>query len=150
MKSKVSAWVIGGIFTLIVFFGGFASAFYLNYQSLANTYTKEHVDNGRLMLYALKYLEEGETEKAKNFLRSQVTTKVLIVETVRLPPTTIRELELIENFYFEVIDYFDSQGGFNETMRVMENEAWVTKPTPSMSILEEFKNEHYKQNNQNE
>jgi hypothetical protein len=42
-------------------------------------------------------LEEGETEKAKDFLRSQVTTKVLIVETVRLPPTSKRELELIEN-----------------------------------------------------
>jgi hypothetical protein len=89
-------------------------------------------------------LEEGETEKAKDFLRSQVTTKVLIVETVRLPPTSKRELELIENFYSEVIDYFDSQGGFNETWQVMENDVWVTKPTPSMSILEEFKSEHNK------
>jgi hypothetical protein len=144
MKSKIIAWVIGGTFTLIVFFGGFASAFYLNYASLANTYTKEHVDNGRFMLWALKFLEEGETEKAKNFLRSQVTTKVLFVETVRLPPTSKRELELIESFYSEVIDYFDSQGGFNETWQVMENEVWVTKPTPSTSILEEFKSERNK------
>jgi hypothetical protein len=96
------------------------------------------------MLWALKFLEEGETEKAKNFLRSQVTTKVLFVETVRLPPTSKRELELIESFYSEVIDYFDSQGGFNETWQVMENEVWVTKPTPSMSILEEFKSERNK------
>ncbi len=62
MKSKIFAWVTGGLFTLIVFFGGFASAFYLNYTSLGNTYTKEHVDNGRFMLWALKLLEEGETE----------------------------------------------------------------------------------------
>ena len=144
MKSKIIAWATGGIFTLIVFFGGFVSAFYLNYSSLANTYTKEHVDNGRFMLRALKFLENGETEKAKDFLRSQVTTKVFIVETVRLPPTSQRELELIESFYSEVIDYFDSQGGFNETWQVMENDAWVTKPTLSMIILEEFKREHNK------
>ncbi|MCL1080291.1 hypothetical protein L2734_19410 [Parashewanella spongiae] len=136
--------VIGGTFTLIVFFGGFISAFYLNYSSLASTYTKEHIDNGRFMLWALKLLEEGETEKAKDFLRSQVTTKVFIVETVHLPPTSKRELELIESFYSEVIAYFDSQGGFNETFQVMENDVWVTKPTPSMSILEEFKSEHKK------
>ena len=144
MKSKIIAWATGGIFTLIVFFGGFVSAFYLNYSSLANTYTKEHVDNGRFMLRALKFLENGETEKAKDFLRSQVTTKVFIVETVRLPPTSQRELELIESFYSEVINYFDSQGGFNETWQIMENDAWVTKPTPSMIILEEFKREHNK------
>ncbi|WMN60472.1 hypothetical protein NI389_03425 [Pseudoalteromonas xiamenensis] len=97
------------------------------------------------MLWALKYLEEGETEKAKGFLRSQVTTKVLIVETVRLPPTSKRELELIENFYSEVIDYFDSQGGFNESFQVMENGEWLTKPTPTMAILEKFKSEHNNQ-----
>ena len=96
------------------------------------------------MLWALKLLEEGETEKAKDFLRSQVTTKVSIVDTVRLPPTSKRELELIESFYSEVIDYFDSQGGFNETWQVKENGVWVTKPTPSMSILEEFKSQHNK------
>ena len=144
MRSKIIAWVIGGTFTLLVFFGGFVSAFYLNLVFEANTYTKEHIDNGRFMLWALKLLEEGETEKAKDFLRSQVTTKVSIVDTVRLPPTSKRELELIESFYSEVIDYFDSQGGFNETWQVKENGVWVTKPTPSMSILEEFKSEHNK------
>jgi len=144
MRSKVFSWIIGGIFSLLIFFGGFISAFYVNYSSLANTYTKEHIDNGRFMLWALKYLEEGETEKAKDFLRSQVSTKVLIVETVRLPPTSKRELELIDSFYLEVIDYFESQGGFNETFQVMENKKWVTKPTPSMTILEEFKSEHNK------
>ena len=144
MRSKVFSWIIGGIFSLLIFFGGFISAFYVNYSSLANTYTKEHIDNGRFMLWALKYLEEGETEKAKDFLRTQVSTKVLIVETVRLPPTSKRELELIDSFYLEVIDYFESQGGFNETFQVMENKKWVTKPTPSMTILEEFKSEHNK------
>jgi len=144
MRSKVFSWIIGGVFSLLIFFGGFISAFYVNYSSLANTYTKEHIDNGRFMLWALKYLEEGETEKAKDFLRSQVSTKVLIVETVRLPPTSKRELELIDSFYLEVIDYFESQGGFNETFQVMENKKWVTKPTPSMTILEEFKSEHNK------
>jgi hypothetical protein len=144
MKSKIFAWVTGGLFTLIVFFGGFASAFYLNYTSLGNTYTKEHVDNGRFMLLALKLLDDGETEKAKDFLRSQVTTKVLLVDSVRLPPTNKRELELVESFYLEVINHFDSKGGFNETWQVMENDVWVTKPTPSMRILEEFKSEHNK------
>lgn len=144
MRSKVFSWIIGGVFSLLIFFGGFISAFYVNYSSLANTYTKEHIDNGRFMLWALKYLEEGETEKAKDFLRTQVSTKVLIVETVRLPPTSKRELELIDSFYLEVIDYFESQGGFNETFQVMENKKWVTKPTPSMTILEEFKSEHNK------
>jgi hypothetical protein len=100
------------------------------------------------MLWALRFLEEGETEKTKDFLRSQVTTKVFIVESVRLPLTSKRELDLIEDFYLEVINYFDSQGGFNETWQVMENEVWVTKPTSSMSILEEFKSEHNKQINQ--
>ncbi len=144
MKSNIFAWIAGGIFTLIVFFGGFISAFYLNYSTLANTYTKEHVDNGRFMLWALKFLENGETEKAKDFLRSQVTTKVLIVDGSRLPPTSQRELELIESFYLEVINYFDAKGGLNETWQVMENDVWVTKPTPSMKILEEFKSEHNK------
>lgn len=148
MKSKIITWVVGGIFTLMIFFGGFVSAFYLNYASLGNTYTQEHVSSGRFMLWALKLLEEGETEKAKDFLRSQVTTKVSIVNTVRLPPTSKRELELIENFYSEVIDYFESQGGFNETWQVMENDVWVTKPTPSMIILEAFKSEHNKLINQ--
>ena len=74
MKSRMIAWIMGGIFTLIIFVTGFISGFYLNESTLASSYTKEHVDNGRLMLLALKYLEKGETDKAKQFLSSQVTT----------------------------------------------------------------------------
>ena len=144
MKSYIFAWFAGAVFTLFVFFGGLVSGFYLNQVYLANTYTEENVDNGRFMLWALKMLDEGETEKAKSFLRSQVTTKVLIVDGARLPPTSERELKLIKDFYLEVINYFDSQGGLNETWQVKENDVWVTKPTPSMQILEEFKNEHNK------
>ncbi|WP_448556834.1 hypothetical protein [Thalassotalea montiporae] len=139
MKSSVFTWIVGGIFTLLVFTGGFISAFYLNYASLGNTYTKEHVDNGRFMLWALKHLEDDDVDKAKNFLRGQVSTKVLIVDSVRLPPTSKRELELIESFYLEVIEYFDAHGGLNETFQVMENDKWVNRPTAAMKILEEFK-----------
>ena len=145
MKSRMIAGIMGGIFTLIIFVTGFISGFYLNESTLASSYTKEHVDNGRLMLLALKYLEKGETDKAKQFLSSQVTTKVTIVESARLPPTSQREIQLIENFYSEVINYFDSQGGFNETWKVMENDTWVTKPTPTMEILESFKTNRLEQ-----
>jgi hypothetical protein len=136
MKSKVITWIIGSTFTLAIFFGGFISAFYLNYSSLANTYTKEHVDNGRFMLWALKYLEQGETEKAKSFLRGQVSAKVFIIETARLPPTSERELALIDSFYFEVVDYFESQGGFNETFQVMNEEELK-------NVLRNFLIKHY-------
>lgn len=144
MKSKIFAWIAGGAFTLLVFAGGFLSAFSINYLSLANTYTKEHIDNGRFMLWALKYLENGETDKAKELLRGQVSAKVSIVGAVRLPPTSQREIELIESFYLEVIEYFESRGGYNETFKVKENGTWTIKPAHSMVILEEFKKEHNK------
>lgn len=64
--------------------------------------------------------------------------KVLLVDYFRLPPTSEREDQLIKDFYMEVADYFNSQGGFNETMKVMENGEWVTKPTPTMEILKGF------------
>lgn len=141
MKSKIVIWILASIFTLLIFFTGFASAFYLNYSSLANTYTKEHVDNGRFMLRALKFIETGEIDKAKSFLRGQISSKVQLVDMVRLPTTSQRELALVDQFYVDVINYFDSQGGFNETFQVMENEQWVTKPTVAMTILESFKKE---------
>ncbi|MEG3767387.1 hypothetical protein [Alteromonas sp. 14N.309.X.WAT.G.H12] len=138
MKSRMLIGVIGGVFTLIVFGLGFFSAFLINYSAQANTYTKEHVDNGRFMLQALKNIEEGNVEQARLFLRGQVSAKVLIVDSIKTPLTSDRDVELIENFYSDVIQYFDSQGGFNETMQVMENGVWVTKPTPTMEILKEF------------
>jgi hypothetical protein len=59
---------------------------------MKSTYTKEHGDNGCFILWALKFLEEGETDKAKDFLRNQVTTKVFIVESVCLSTRSQREL----------------------------------------------------------
>ena len=142
MKSNLANWILGGIFTLVVFVIGFCSAFYINYLSLANTYTKEHVDNGRLMLRALTYVENKEYDRVRSYLRERVSTKILILDSIRLPPTSERDIELIDSFYLEVINYFDSQGGLDETIQVKEDEQWIPKPTPSMMILEAFKNEH--------
>lgn len=139
MQAKMWVGIVGGFFTLLVFCCGFMAAFTLNFMSLANTYTEEHVHNGRFMLWALKYLEAGEVDEAKSFLRAQVSTKVLIIDAVRLPTTSQREIELIESFYREVNAYFEPTGGFQETFQVMENGQWVTKPTPTTGILEEFK-----------
>ena len=90
------------------------------------------------MLYALRNIENGEIEKARLALRGHVSNKVLITDAFRLPRTSEREDQIIEDFYSEVVDYFNSQGGFNETMQVMENGERVSKPTPTMRILEEF------------
>ena len=138
MKSKVLIGIFGGLFTLVVFSLGFFSSFYLTTSIDSASYTKEHVDNGRFMLYALRNIENGEIEKARLALRGHVSTKVLITDAFRLPPTSEREDQLIKDFYMEVADYFNSQGGFNETMKIMENGEWVTKPTPTMEILKEF------------
>ena len=107
-------------------------------MSLANTYTKEHVENGRFMLQALRSIEEGNIDQAKLRLRGHVSTKVIIIDAVKIPPISQRDIELIEGFYREVIEYFNYQGGFNETMQVKENGFWVNKPTPAMQILEDF------------
>ena len=138
MKSKVLIGVSGGLFTIVVFSLGFFSSIYLTTSLHSASYTKEHVDNGRFMLYALRHIENGEIEKARLALRGHVSHKVLITDAFRLPPTSEREDQLIEDFYAEVIDYFNSQGGFNETIQVIENGKWVSKPAPTMRILEEF------------
>ena len=138
MKSKVLVGVFGGLFTIVVFCLGFISSFYLTISLDSASYTKEHVDNGRFMLYALRHIENGEVEKARLALRGHVSHKVLIIDAFKLPPTSERENQIIEDFYEEVVDYFNSQGGFNETIQVMENGEWVSKPTPTMRILEEF------------
>lgn len=138
MQSKIIIGISGGIFTIVIFVAGFLSATYLNMTSGYASYTKEHIDNGRFMLYALKSLEEGDIEQARQSLRGHISTKVLLADVASLPPTSAREKALVEDFYKEVIDYFDSQGGFNETMQVMENGQWVTKPSPAMRILEDY------------
>ncbi|AEA98338.1 hypothetical protein [Alteromonas mediterranea] len=138
MKSRILIGISGGIFTIVVFILGFITSIYLMTSTDAASYAKEHVDNGRFMLYALKNIEDGEIEKARTSLRSHVSMKVLLVDSFRLPPTSEREDQLIKDFYMEVADYFNSQGGFNETMKVMENGEWVTKPTPTMEILKGF------------
>ena len=138
MKSKVLIGIFGGLFTMVVFSLGFFSSFYLTTSLDSASYTKEHVDNGRFMLYALRHIESGEIEKARLALRGHVSHKVLITDAFRLPPTSEREDQVIHDFYAEVADYFNSQGGFNETMQVMENGEWVSKTTPTMQILEEF------------
>lgn len=142
MKSKILIGMSGGIFTIAVFIFGFISSQYLQTSTDAASYAKEHVDNGRFMLHALKNIEDGEIEKARMSLRSHVSTKVLIVDAFRLPPTSEREDQIIQDFYMEVADYFNSQGGFNETMKVMENGEWVSKPTRTMEILKDFSAEY--------
>ncbi|WP_334050013.1 hypothetical protein [Alteromonas gracilis] len=83
MKSKVLIGVSGGLFTIVVFSLGFFSSIYLTTSLHSASYTKEHVDNGRFMLYALRHIENGEIEKARLALRGHVSHKVLITDAFR-------------------------------------------------------------------
>ena len=60
MKSRILIGISGGIFTIVVFILGFITSIYLMTSTDAASYAKEHVDNERFMLYALKNIEDGE------------------------------------------------------------------------------------------
>ena len=138
MKSKIAIAATAGIYTLIIFSLGFAASFTINILTLANSYAKDHVDNGRFLLSALTLLEEGKTEEAKRSLRGHVSAKVNQVDMVRLLPTSQREVQVINDFYREVVHFNETYGGFYETTLVLEDGEWVSKPSQTTTILREF------------
>ncbi|WP_105215890.1 hypothetical protein [Pseudoalteromonas sp. T1lg22] len=145
MKSKFSTWVGIGLFVILVFVAGLFSGAVMTFQMNGASYTKEHVDNGRFFLYALKKLEqEKDTDGAISTLRSNLFAKVAIVGIQLELPTNSRDKELIESFYLEVIDYLNAHGGLYDTYQVIENGETIEKQSAYSVLLQEFAEKHNK------
>ncbi|WP_105265216.1 hypothetical protein [Pseudoalteromonas sp. T1lg76] len=145
MKSKFATWVGIGLFVILVFVAGLFSGAVMTFQMNGASYTKEHVDNGRFFLYALKKLEqEKDTDGAISTLRSNLFAKVAIVGIQLELPTNSRDKELIESFYLEVIDYLNAHGGLYDTYQVIENGETIEKQSAYSVLLQEFAEKHNK------
>jgi hypothetical protein len=145
MKSKVLSWIGIGLFILLIFLMGLFSGIVMTFQMNGASYTKEHVDNGRFFLYALKRLEEkGDIDGAISTLRNNLFAKVAIVGVQLELPTNSRDKELIESFYFEVIEYLDKHGGLYDTYQVIEGDETIEKQSSYSMFLLEFAKKHNK------
>ena len=148
MKSKVLTWVGIGLFVILVFVAGLFSGALMTFQMNGASYTKEHVDNGRFFLYALKKLEEkDDIDGAIITLRNNLFAKVATVGIQLELPTNSRDKELIESFYFEVIDYLNEHGGLYDTYQVIEDGKTVDKQSAYSMLLQEFAKKHNKKIN---
>lgn len=145
MKSKVLTWIGVGLFVILVFVAGLFSGAVLTFQMNGASYTKEHVDNGRFFLYALKRLEEKkDVDGAISTLRNNLFAKVTTVGIQLELPTNSRNKELIESFYFEVIDYLNEHGGLHDTYQVIENDKTIEKQSAYSKLLQDFAEKHNK------
>ena len=66
------------------------------------------------MLDALKSLQQAEVEQAKQPLPGHVSAKVMLFNAANTPAISTMQTQLINDFYKEVIDYYNLQGEFNE------------------------------------
>ncbi|MCQ8877083.1 hypothetical protein NQT69_03395 [Pseudoalteromonas shioyasakiensis] len=143
MKFKVLSWVGIGLFVIFVFVAGLFSGALMTFQMNGASYTKEHVDNGRFFLYALKKLEDKkDVDGAISTLRNGLFAKVAIVGVQLELLTNNRDKELIESFYFEVIDYLNQHGGLYDTYQVIENDKSIEKQSGHSMFLQEFAEKH--------
>jgi hypothetical protein len=145
VKSKVLTWVGIGLFVILVFVAGLFSGAILTFQMNGTSYTKEHVDNGRFFLYTLKRLEEKkDVDGAISTLRSNLFAKVTTVGILQELATNSRDKELMESFYFEVIDYLNENGGLYGTYQAIEDGKTIEKQSAYSIFLQEFDEKHNK------
>ena len=145
MKSNVFTWLGFGLFITLVFVAGLVSGSLMTYQTNVASYSQEHVDSGRVALYALKKLEEKkDLDGAISTLRNSLFAKVTIVGIQLELPANSRDKQLIESFYFEVIDYLNEHGGLYDTYHVIENGKTIEKQSAYSMLLQEFAEKHNK------
>ncbi len=143
MKSNVFTWLGFGLFITLVFVAGLVIGSLMTYQTNVASYTQEHVDNGRVALYALKKLEEKkDVDGAISTLRNSLFAKVAIVGIQLELPANTSDKQLIESFYFEVIDYLNEHGGLYDTYHVIENGKTIEKQSAYSMLLQEFAEKH--------
>ncbi len=146
MTSKILTYAGIGIFTLLIFIAGAYSGATMAFQMNGASYTQEHVDNGKLFLYALKKLEEDKNiDSAIASLKNGLFAKVATVGFQLDMPTNARDKELIESFYTGVIDYLNKHGGLYQTYQVIEDGQTTEKQTAYSILLQEFAENHNKQ-----
>ncbi|PIP80677.1 MAG: hypothetical protein COW84_03960 [Gammaproteobacteria bacterium CG22_combo_CG10-13_8_21_14_all_40_8] len=139
MKIKVLTWIGLPVLAVLIFIGGMYLGATLTYYANGASYTKEHVDNGRYYLYALKSLEvDKDTSKAISMLRNGLYAKIAIVGLQLDVPANNRDKDLIEAFYQETIAYLKDNGGLFDTYNEMIDGKKVAKPVPYSSLLQDF------------
>ena len=90
-------------------------------------------------LQALKRLEEKENVNGTiSALRINLFAQVATVGIQPELPTNIRDKELIESFYLEVMDYLNEHVGLHDTYRVIENGETVEKQSGYSILLQKF------------
>ena len=110
MHAKLSLFIFGMFFSVSLIVVGAYFGFNAAYSGNATSHTQNHIESTLSYYGALRYLEQGKPEQAKQWLEQATNTKLLLLSFMDKGYVQERDRVKKEQLFSTLFDYYDRTG----------------------------------------